>query len=438
MNNFIFKLLIFFILYPELLLTCSKEYSDCFNCSSCGTRKLISCPCQWNYNTHSCNNIISIILNNNISETFSQCIDDQSSSIQNKYCGESKIIINKEYFYALSKINNKYGTKSLYCSYEFILVNNNKSSYHINISNNKQNHDRTQLYFNVIHKDLASKNIIIRGNENITNYNEYFDNVKTMKLNIYFEKGYDYLPFSITIEEINELHQKNNNNTLIIILSVVITFFIFSGIFCFFVKKYSQKERQRQHALFERELARYNGEGDEDEIYQRKKIEKINRLKIKYILDNSLIKKNFNKLQILKEKKICSICIERIKLKSKISITTCNHIFHYKCLSTWLYKNIMEPKCPNCQLNLINGMNDDIIIVNTQKYRHTNENEEINSVRNNQENNVLRLNNNNQSDKNSNSKESFQSRNTISKISNRTQNSKTKEIKTIQVANSTV
>ena len=139
----------------------------------------------------------------------------------------------------------------------------------------------------------------------------------------------------------------------------------------------------------------------------------------------------------MKEKNICSICIERIKLKSRISITTCNHIFHYKCLSTWLYNNIMEPKCPNCQCNLINDEND-ILILNNKNYRNTNPNEEENSVRNNQENNVLRLNNNNQADKNPNSKETFQSRNTTSKIPNRTQDSKRKDVKSTQIINSTI
>ncbi len=93
----------------------------------------------------------------------------------------------------------------------------------------------------------------------------------------------------------------------------------------------------------------------------------------------------------------------------------------------------MEPKCPNCQCNLINDMND-IILANTKKYI----NEEINSVGNNQENNVLRLKNKNQMDKNSDNKESSQSRNTTNKMSNKTQNSKAKETKSTQVLNSTI
>ena len=437
MNNFIFKLLILFIFFPELLLSCSEEYSDCFNCSSCGTGNLESCPCQWNYNYHSCEDIAPIIPNNIISETFSQCIDDHSSSIQKNYCGESKINIKEKYTFSLPKVNNVYGIKSLYCSYEFIL-GNNKISYHININNNKQYIDSTQLYLQVTFNDSTSKIFIINEDDYINHINEYFKNIEKIKLNLYFVKGYDCLPFSITIEEMDEsLKDNNNNDTLIIILSVVIGFFIFGGIFYFLVKKHSQKERQRQHDLFERQLARYNGEGDENEISQRKKFEKINKLKIENILENSIINKNVNKLKIMKEKNICSICIERIKLKSRISITTCNHIFHYKCLSTWLYNNIMEPKCPNCQCNLINDEND-ILILNNKNYRNTNPNEEENSVRNNQENNVLRLNNNNQADKNSNSKEIFQSRNTTSKIPNRTQDSKRKDVKSTQIINSTI
>ena len=119
MKNFIFKLLILFIFIPELLFTCITEYSDCFNCSSCGTNNLEQCYCQWNSNSYSCNDINHIIYHqykNYLSETFSQCIDSQSTSIQEKYCGSSKILINKEYNVYMPKINNEYGTKSIYCN----------------------------------------------------------------------------------------------------------------------------------------------------------------------------------------------------------------------------------------------------------------------------------------------------------------------------------
>ena len=50
----------------------------------------------------------------------------------------------------------------------------------------------------------------------------------------------------------------------------------------------------------------------------------------------------------------CSICLGEFKKKSKVSITSCKHVFHYKCIHDWLYKNIRNPKCPNCNNEILN------------------------------------------------------------------------------------
>jgi hypothetical protein len=44
----------------------------------------------------------------------------------------------------------------------------------------------------------------------------------------------------------------------------------------------------------------------------------------------------------------CSICLEN--LNDNITITTCNHTFHIKCLYSWFYKNY---DCPDCRTKLI-------------------------------------------------------------------------------------
>ena len=49
---------------------------------------------------------------------------------------------------------------------------------------------------------------------------------------------------------------------------------------------------------------------------------------------------------------ICSICQEVIN-KGDIHITKCAHIFHYKCISEFINRNINE--CPNCRSNFSRG-----------------------------------------------------------------------------------
>jgi hypothetical protein len=81
-----------------------------------------------------------------------------------------------------------------------------------------------------------------------------------------------------------------------------------------------------------------------------------------------LAKKIFSKNLGLKDGNTCTICIEDFKDKrSRVSITPCQHIFHFKCLSNWLINNSINPKCPNCNYNLLKDFNkeaDEILKMN--------------------------------------------------------------------------
>ena len=45
----------------------------------------------------------------------------------------------------------------------------------------------------------------------------------------------------------------------------------------------------------------------------------------------------------------CAICQEDFKNKEELKITPCDHIFHPKCISTWLEKECTRPTCPSCR-----------------------------------------------------------------------------------------
>jgi hypothetical protein len=51
----------------------------------------------------------------------------------------------------------------------------------------------------------------------------------------------------------------------------------------------------------------------------------------------------------------CSICMEDIKIRSRISVTKCCHYFHSKCLKKWLVNKCSEPVCPCCRQHLSNS-----------------------------------------------------------------------------------
>ena len=95
-----------------------------------------------------------------------------------------------------------------------------------------------------------------------------------------------------------------------------------------------------------------------------------------------------------KDGNTCTICIEDFQEKiSKVSITPCKHVFHYQCLSNWLVKNIMNPKCPNCNYNLIQNIKDSDI-----KNKVIPETIHVNKAKINDTNNVQNTNNNNNID----------------------------------------
>ena len=77
------------------------------------------------------------------------------------------------------------------------------------------------------------------------------------------------------------------------------------------------------------------------------------------MLNTTLAAKKFIKKYGIKDGNTWTICIEDFKEnKSKVSITPCKHVFHYKCLTNWLVKNVKNPKCPNCNYNLVSDIDN--------------------------------------------------------------------------------
>ena len=95
-------------------------------------------------------------------------------------------------------------------------------------------------------------------------------------------------------------------------------------------------------------------------------MENKNKLKIENFLCRSTITKNI--IRKIKNDYECSVCQEKFNELNKVSITPCKHFFHYDCLSSWLSKNIMNPRCPNCNADVLNEVKvDEIYITNAFK-----------------------------------------------------------------------
>lgn len=74
-----------------------------------------------------------------------------------------------------------------------------------------------------------------------------------------------------------------------------------------------------------------------------------NKEKLNLLFKNELRPKIYNRNSTSNGCYNCTICMENFIENSSVIITTkCNHSFHEKCFKNWAFKNIISPKCPNC------------------------------------------------------------------------------------------
>lgn len=360
MNKFLFFLIIFNSIFQKILTgahDCQTEFQDCFNCTTCGETEIYyeDCPCKWNSNSHSCRSVEGHSPILVFFQAFSSCVDSPSKLIQEDYCGSTIITLEEEFQFSLPKLYEVYGTRSIYCEYTFIVSEDTDIFYNINYkydSSYLEELSTVNLYLVVYYLDSSSINGLLQG----TPIDKDFYGVKEINLKLYFEHSFPSLPFSLTITK----KKDNSKFTLYITIGVIILSCVICAlsIYCL-SKKISENARLRQRALFEIAMAHQNGEEYDDEADEQRKIEMENKLKIKFALKHSLKPKKFMKKYGEKDGNTCTICIEDFKEnKSRVSITPCKHVFHYQCLSNWLVKNVMNPKCPNCNNNLIQDVKD--------------------------------------------------------------------------------
>ena len=432
MTKFCFLFIILTSVFHKLLMAehnCPVEYPDCFNCTTCGETEVnyLECLCQWDSAAQSCKRVNPKSSIYYFFQAFSSCIDTSSISIQETYCGTSSITLDKDFTFTMPKIHDVYGTRSVYCEYQFIT--SEKEDYYYNIdykfnSNYTSEQLSVNLYLIVKYNDYTSSTGLLEVKE----INKDFHFVKEIILILYFEHSFPSLPFSLVITR----KKDNSKITLYITIGIILVSCIICAlaIYCL-SKKISENARLRQRALFEIAMAHQNGvDNDDDEYEEQRKIETENKLKIQFALKHSLKAKRFLKKYGTKDGNTCTICIEDFKEKiSKVSITPCKHVFHYQCLSNWLIKNIINPKCPNCNYNLIQDVKDSDIqptVVNPQRIN-------VNSIRihNIEGENITTTNNNINNENRENTQAGVNSRNiTVEANTNANTNTEERNLRT--------
>jgi hypothetical protein len=318
--------------------------------------------------------------------------------------------------------NNSNDIKRYHCDYDLKLNNDIDSSTNkINITiifDNIENNNNFNFFFfllknNVFNADnLITKEKISSKTKTITL--EYFHNIsiyidinlpKNVKPN--FTIKIDY--FSIENEEGEEIEMEKEDMYplyLTLYIAVPLLILLMALIIYLCCKK-------QDTGILGGEI-RVIGFSDnvndiqEESEESKSKAHKLNENKKKLlILFKSILRpQEYTKTHKKIYSQKCTICYEDFELYlSVVSITPCQHIFHYRCLNNWLNKNIMNPKCPNCNLDLMsvdinkikqkyenNGTNPSIKREESMNENLLNKNNSKNSHSNNNLNNINNIN----------------------------------------------
>ena len=209
--------------------------------------------------------------------------------------------------------------------------------------------------------------------------------IKKVEIYVLCYEKYYYNPFSITFVTNN----KNNKGfyvALIILLSIILGIILIITILHCYCKKnkeiHSNYERRESNNVQSINIYSSNRRNFSTEQGFNKKdiIDQIFRYCLSELDYQDLVDKK-------KSNEKCSICLESFKENEKIKITNktkfimtpCEHFFHFKCIYSWLNKNIKNAKCPNCNYALINA-DEGKLILNVNHNFSNYENSSINRL----------------------------------------------------------
>ena len=87
-----------------------------------------------------------------------------------------------------------------------------------------------------------------------------------------------------------------------------------------------------------------------------------NKTKVDDLFKTELLPTIYNKNNVINDCYNCTICMEDFIDNSSIIVKTkCGHIFHEKCFKKLIYKNIICPKCPNCNYLILGPESESIL-----------------------------------------------------------------------------
>ena len=381
-----FSLLIFFLNHSFIYSDSDEcKYKDCYNCTYCGNITNTKCICSWDNDNSKC----AKLANNPLDKWYNELSSCTTNTEQFKYCAEvdKRLSLDGYITYSLNDFSEnemaielperygKYGTYNFVCSYKYFDNTYSEMTYNIEIKFLLDNTTTSLELPSIIYATSSGTSNIIEISESTTLKCEKCTN---FIFAIFLKGSYPSSPFyiSVTLDRSDTMKYLSLCSILIVILIVI-------GIVICCISRYSNKKAREQLRLLMIQRARENmtiiqRENNELNFKEcHEDLEEKNKQKLDTLFQTTMAE-HFYKTEYNQYGGGCSICLENFKKKSKVAITPCKHVFHFKCIKDWLYKNAKNPKCPNCNIDVLEYKPE--IQENEKKENENNNNENVNKV----------------------------------------------------------
>lgn len=348
----IFLLLLTYIFSDDTINTSCILLEDCDSCIFCGNITQDYSPC--NYGNIFCHHTQSnnYEYNTNLKTKYSNHFHNDGRI--NLFCGDNNILLNsmKDSFTLLKTSSNLFSTK-INCDYDitnqyYFSHDSDLAKLHLEIVKINSGNKKIKFDLFMIYKIGDSLRFANLNDENLRDnvMNKSLDKISEIELLIDFNNDEysvdEYLEISILTEN------PSKKTKIIYIVVLIICGFLIILIVILIILYICIKRKMEN---------RFRDSIDEN-IEKEKKIAE-NKKKIDILYETSLQPQIFTN-ELLNQNcdnSICSICTDNFEIgKSEVMITPCKHIFHYNCLKPWIDSNILSPKCPNCNYNILDSL----------------------------------------------------------------------------------
>ena len=284
------------------------------------------------------------------------CTDTESMKLINTYCqlNKNETQNSNANVYSFSiKENHKgtYGDTNLFCKVDLPqLKNQSKLTFYLE-NNNIENQEIQPIFLEILKNSSEIERYTLSQKDNY----KLLDDIKKISLYYYQKSILFSSPFELVIVSNNTIIKtpKKEGMSIGIYIGIgcVVLACIGFSIFIYFCSKklYNKKvnasiEQISRNATLNRANRRNSTRKKSRKSTMMTQINKLFATELKPIGYSEYMKE---------QETSCTVCLELFKKNIKICVTPCGHIFHYKCLHDWLYGNAMNPKCPNCNNNLL-------------------------------------------------------------------------------------